>query len=70
MTENEFEALSGLLQGPPGAARAGARRVLVDGVSTVQAARELGIHRASVDRLLARLRKLQGLGCPTCRRLL
>ena len=66
MTAEEFEALSGLLQGPPGAAREGARRVLVEGASTVQAARELGIHRAGVDRLIARVRKLQKGGCPTC----
>lgn len=66
MTDKEFDALSGLLQGPPGAAREGARRVLVEGSGTAQAARELGIHRAGIDRVLARVRKLQKGGCPTC----
>lgn len=68
MTHAEFDALSRLLPGTPGAARDAARRVLVDGLSVAQAAREVGITHAAVSRLVARLRELQQSGCPTCGR--
>lgn len=68
MTNDEFMSLSRMLRGRPGAAREGARRVLVDGVPPADAARAAGVTRPAVERVLKRVRELQANGCPVCGR--
>jgi DNA-directed RNA polymerase specialized sigma24 family protein len=68
MTIDEFDALSSLLKGRPGAAREGARLVLVDGVPPADAARAAKVTRPAIERVLKRVRALAATGCPTCRR--
>lgn len=68
MTNEEFAALNRLLPGPPGRAREAARRVLVEGAVPNAAATGVGVSLSAVTRLVARLRKLDRYGCPTCGR--
>ena len=66
MTAAEFDALVRLLPGSPGAAREGARRVLVDGLTYRAAASECNARFSAIARVVSRLRQLQHSGCPTC----
>lgn len=66
MTPAEFDAISRLLHGAPGKAQVGARRVLVDGASRRQAAKDCGVSVGAVNRIVARMRELQQTGCPVC----
>lgn len=68
MTPAEFDRLARLLPGRAGATREAAFLVLVSGATIRQAARHYGITAGAVSRIVARLRQLQTIGCPTCRR--
>lgn len=68
MTAAEFARLARLLPGRAGAAREAAFLVLVSGATIRQAARHYGITAGAVSRIVARLRQLQTIGCPTCGR--
>lgn len=66
MTAESFEALATLLRLKDGPQREGARRVLVDGQSPAEAARELGISQSALGNTLRACRGGMELARAAC----